>query len=145
MVAKKITFILYCFISCLLLCFTACKSKPIVQEVKNTHSTFTNEITNVETNKTTTHKAGVPNEAYEVAEYVLTNHKAPKGYVGGRVFENREHHLPSVDESNHLIVYQEFDIHPKIKGVNRGAERIIIGSNLARYYTSNHYKTFIEF
>lgn len=144
MVAKKIKFILYCFISCLLLSISACKSNPPVKEVKNIESNFTNEITSDEVNKTT-HKADVPNEAYEVAEYVLSNQKAPKGYVGGRVFENREHHLPSLDESNHLIVYQEFDIHPKIKGVNRGAERIIIGSNLARYYTSNHYKTFIEF
>lgn len=144
MVAKNIKLFIYCFISCLLLSISACKSNPPVKEVKNMESNFTNEITNEEVSKTT-HKAGIPNEAYEVAEYVETYHKAPKGYVGGRVFENREHHLPTEEESNHLIVYQEFDIHPKIKGVNRGAERIIIGSNLARYYTSNHYKTFIEF
>ncbi|MEI6312486.1 MAG: ribonuclease domain-containing protein [Bacteroidota bacterium] len=144
MVAKKIKLFIYCFISCLLLSISACKSNPPVKEVKNIESKFTNEIKSEEVTKTI-HKAGVPDEAYEVAKYVETYHKAPKGYVGGREFENREHRLPNLDKSKHQIVYQEFDIHPKMKGINRGAERIILGNNLSRYYTANHYKTFIEF
>ena len=41
-----------------------------------------------------------------------------------------------------LITYREWDVDPYQKGVNRGAERIVIGSDGRAYYTNNHYGTF---
>ena len=63
--------------------------------------------------------------------------KALPGYIGGRVFQNRERRLPS----GH---YREYDVNPKIRGRSRDAERIVIEQDTGRaYYTGNHYRTFI--
>ena len=59
------------------------------------------------------------------------------GYVGGRVFQNRERRLPSGR-------YREYDVNPKVRGRSRDAERIVIEQDTGRaYYTGNHYRTFI--
>lgn len=89
-------------------------------------------------------KANIPDYVYEVYHYVIQHGEAPEGYVGGREFKNREKKLPNQDEQLHAIRYQEWDVKPKIKGRNRGAERLITGSNSSAYYTRNHYKTFIN-
>ena len=52
--------------------------------------------------------------------------------------------LPTADANNNPITYREYDIHPKVKGQNRAAERVVIGSNGKSYYTNDHYKTFTE-
>jgi ribonuclease T1 len=63
--------------------------------------------------------------------------KALPGYIGGRVFQNRERRLPS----GH---YREYDVNPKIRGRSRDAERIVIEQDTGKaYYTGNHYRTFI--
>lgn len=63
--------------------------------------------------------------------------KALPGYIGGRVFENRERRLPP----GH---YREYDVNPKIRGRSRDAERVVIEQDIGRaYYTGNHYRTFM--
>jgi len=63
--------------------------------------------------------------------------KALPGYIGGRVFQNRERRLPP----GH---YREYDVNPKIRGRSRDAERIVIERDPGRaYYTDNHYRTFM--
>ncbi len=63
--------------------------------------------------------------------------KALPGYIGGRVFQNRERRLPRGD-------YREYDVNPKIRGRSRDAERIVIEQDSGRaYYTGDHYRTFI--
>jgi ribonuclease T1 len=58
------------------------------------------------------------------------------GYVGGRVFENRELRLPKGR-------YREYDVNPKIRGRNRGPERLVIERRTGKaYYTQDHYRTF---
>ncbi len=42
------------------------------------------------------------------------------------------------------ITYQEWDVNRKVSGVNRGAERLITGSDGSAYYTSDHYRTFTK-
>ncbi len=80
----------------------------------------------------------VPAKAIEVYRYVLANGRAPEGYVGGRRWENRERRLP-LDGS-----YREYDVNPKVHGVNRGAERIIVETGSGKgWYTGDHYRTFI--
>jgi len=81
--------------------------------------------------------AGVPRYVLDVYACVLKNGRAPRGYVGGRVWQNREHRLPRGDN------YREFDVHPKVRGVNRGAERIIVDMQTGKgWYTADHYRTF---
>lgn len=89
--------------------------------------------------------SGVPAMAFTVADYIEQNHAAPDGFIGGREFENRESLLPYKDDSQQAIIYHEYDIYPKVKGKNRGPERIILGSDKSRYYTANHYQSFIKF
>jgi len=78
----------------------------------------------------------VPQKAYEVLKIARETGRAPEGYVGGRVFQNREHRLPEDGD------YREFDVDPH-EGY-RNAERIIVewGTKKA-WYTDDHYQTFI--
>jgi hypothetical protein len=68
--------------------------------------------------------------------------KAPEGFKGGQVFKNKEGLLPTLDKSGKSITYREWDVNPLKKGVDRGAERIVTGSDGRVYYTTDHYKTF---
>jgi len=78
----------------------------------------------------------VPANAVEVLAYVRRTGEAPEGYVGGRVFENREGRLPSDGD------YREFDVDPH--NGQRNAERIIVEWNTKKaWYTGDHYQTFI--
>jgi ribonuclease T1 len=88
--------------------------------------------------------ANIPAKVYKVLKHIRETGEAPKGYVGGRIFQNRERHLPSKDAQNKKIKYQEWDVNPKKKGKNRGAERLITGSDDKAWYTIDHYATFTE-
>lgn len=88
-------------------------------------------------------KESIPQEAYSTWEYVKKYNKAPKGYVGGRRFGNYEKRLPQKTENGQRINYKEWDIYPKKKGQNRGAERIVTSSTGLGYYTPDHYESFI--
>ncbi len=86
----------------------------------------------------------IPQKVYTVLEYIRAHNEAPNGYVGGRNFQNRENRLDKKNASGKKIVYQEWDVNPKKGGVNRGAERLITGSDNRAWYTNDHYKTFQE-
>lgn len=86
---------------------------------------------------------GIPAKVYEVLEYIDKNEKAPDGYVGGRHFGNYEKLLPiNDDKNNKKLKYREWDVNPKVKGKNRGAERLVTGNNKSAYYTKDHYNSF---
>ena len=86
----------------------------------------------------------VPTKALKVLKYVRENGVAMDGYVGGRRFGNFENLLPKKDKTGKRIEYQEWDVNPKIQGKNRGAERLITGSDGKAYYTNDHYGSFTE-
>jgi ribonuclease T1 len=86
---------------------------------------------------------GIPNQVYEVLAYIRQHDEAPPGVVGGRTFQNREKRLALKDNQGKAIKYQEWDVHKKVQGKNRGAERIVTGSDGTAWYTRDHYKTFI--
>lgn len=88
--------------------------------------------------------ATIPQKVYDVLKYIRANHRAMPGYVGGRVFTNREKIVPTEDSDGHPIVYQEWDVNPKVQGQNRGTERILTGSDGRAWYTNDHYKSFEE-
>ena len=87
---------------------------------------------------------GIPQKVYDVLKYIRANHRAMDGYVGGRVFTNREKIVPQTDDNGNPIDYQEWDVNPKVQGQNRGTERILTGSDGRAWYTNDHYQTFKE-
>jgi guanyl-specific ribonuclease Sa len=86
----------------------------------------------------------IPAKVYKVLKHIRENGEAPEGYVGGRVFQNRERNLASKDKNGQKIKYQEWDVNPKKRGKNRGAERLVTGSDGSAWYTNDHYQSFIE-
>lgn len=90
----------------------------------------------------------IPKEAQATLAYVRAHNEAPPGQVGGRRFgnygSNGEQKLPQADAQGKRIDYREWDIHPKVPGRNRGAERLVTGSDGRAWYTADHYCTFTE-
>ncbi|MFI3065501.1 hypothetical protein ODU47_11355 [Streptococcus suis] len=86
---------------------------------------------------------GVPDYVDKVVKEIQINKgNPPEGYKGGKVYNN----LPK-DGGQKLpegVRYREYDVHPKIKGVNRGTERVVIGDDGAVWYTDDHYETFTK-
>jgi len=82
----------------------------------------------------------IPSKVDDVLVHVRKTGKAPDGYVGGRVFGNREGILPPSGR------YREYDVDPAPgSGSSRNAERIVIDENSGQaWYTADHYKTFVE-
>ena len=50
--------------------------------------------------------------------------------------------LAHIKKTGNPITYKEYDVNPQQTGVNRGTERIVIGSDGKAYYTDDHYHTF---
>jgi guanyl-specific ribonuclease Sa len=88
----------------------------------------------------------VAEKARTVLASIDEHNEAPQGYEGGRVFHNYassgEQELPRHDDRGRPIAYREWDVNPKLEGVNRGTERLITGSDGSAYVTVDHYKTF---
>jgi guanyl-specific ribonuclease Sa len=81
-----------------------------------------------------------------VVAYVLARGEPMPEYVGGREFRNLGLDggavLPRTDDRGRPIRYREWDVNRKVPGRNRGAERLITGSDGRVYYTRDHYETF---
>jgi ribonuclease T1 len=86
----------------------------------------------------------IPAAAYQTFEHIQKHHRAPKGYVGGRKFGNYDQLLPKTNAKNESLRYKEWDIYPRKKGENRGAERIVTSSEGNAYYTADHYHSFTK-
>ncbi len=108
----------------------------------NENSKYASE-NRVDKTQTDIRTGDVPQKALKVLKYVRENSMAMSGYVGGRRFGNYEGLLPKKDKSGKRIEYQEWDVNPKIQGKNRGAERLITGSDGKGYYTNDHYGSFL--
>ena len=74
--------------------------------------------------------SNISKDEYDTYKYV-TNHNSspPKGYRGGREFLNDGRGGAEMLPSEYTP-YREYDIYPKISGVDRGAERIVIGNGV---------------
>lgn len=90
----------------------------------------------------------IPQAARETLAYVRAHGQAPPGQVGGRRFGNYgsggEQKLPVADARGRHLSYQEWDIHPKVLGRNRGAERLVTSDDGRAWYTADHYCSFTE-
>ena len=85
---------------------------------------------------------GIPEKVLRVLEHVDQHGSPMDDYEGGRSFGNFERRLPMTDSQGRRIRYREWDVNPLRPGVNRGAERLVTGSDGSAYYTSDHYSTF---
>jgi dienelactone hydrolase len=86
--------------------------------------------------------AGVPEKALKVLAHVDKTGEALDGYEGGRTFGNFERRLPQTDDKGQRVRYREWDVNPRRPGVNRGAERLVTGSDGSAHYTDDHYTSF---
>jgi len=81
-----------------------------------------------------------------VLEQILAHDAPPPETVGGREYRNLGLEdgevLPRTDPRGRPIRYREWDVNRKVPGRNRGAERIVTGSDGRAYYTDDHYATF---
>jgi guanyl-specific ribonuclease Sa len=109
--------------------------KPIVS------STTIGSYNKISSNKTSTL---IPGKVTIALQYIISNGRSMPGYIGGRKFGNFEKRLPEMDNQNKPIQYQEWDVNPHRKGINRGVERIITSNNGKFYYTHDHYQNFEE-
>lgn len=88
----------------------------------------------------------VAEKAHRIADRVLEKGAPFPGYKGGRNFENNgKGMLLPKSNANGSFTYREWDVNPYTKGVNRGSERLVTGSDGSAYYTTNHYETFTRF
>ena len=124
-----------------------CSPSQVGEAPPSTQQTSDVEALAAHKSGTTAHHdlpAGVPAKVATVLHHIDTSHKAPAGYEGGRGFHNEEKRLPQKDKQGTGVTYQEWDVNPKVQGVNRGPERLITGSDGSAYYTSDHYRTFTK-
>jgi guanyl-specific ribonuclease Sa len=91
-------------------------------------------------------EGGVPANVEQTLREIDQTGSPPQGYRGGGAYVNDgrggSEVLPTSDADGNPIAYKEYDMNPYTKGVNRGPERIVVGSNGSAYYTSDHYRTF---
>ena len=87
---------------------------------------------------------GVPEKAIDVLKHVDKHGEAMEGYEGGRNFGNFEKHLPQNDSKGRRLKYQEWDVNPLKKGVNRGPQRLVTGTDGSAWYSGDHYNTFVK-
>lgn len=116
------------------------------QTTNDKHSQEQNNNSSISENQSTyiNDEKDIPSYVIEVLDYIELNQKAPEGFVGGRTFKNREGLLPKKDENGKLFFYQEWDVHLKERGKNRGAERLVTSNLGNAYYTKDHYQSFIK-
>jgi ribonuclease T1 len=132
----------YIFFSFLLVFSLSCRNKSIeIQQNTPIGAVQSDDATRPDPS---VKKAKAPQYVLDVLEYVKQNNKAPRGFVGGRNFQNRENRLPKISNQGAKIKYQEWDVFEKEQGKNRGAERLITGSDKSAWYTKNHYKSFVR-
>jgi guanyl-specific ribonuclease Sa len=95
-----------------------------------------------------TSSARVPDKVQKVLGHIDKTGEAPEGYEGGRTFlnlgRNGEESLPRRDSRGRSTAYREWDVNPHLPGHNRGAERLVTGSDGSAYYTADHYRTFTK-
>jgi RHS repeat-associated protein len=91
----------------------------------------------------------IPQNAQDTLDHIESHNGSPlPGYKGGRPFQNDGRDggqiLPKTDTNGNPITYREYDVNPHTKGVDRGLERIVRGSDGSAYYTVDHYLSFTK-
>ena len=94
------------------------------------------------------HSPTIPQKVLDVLFRVDGAGAAPSGFKGGAQFLNDgrggAQALPRADSAGTSIAYREWDVNPFQPGVDRGAERLVTGSDGSAWYTNDHYNSFIR-
>lgn len=97
-----------------------------------------------------------PQNASDTLKYIEEhNGTPPPGFKGGKPYGNDPaqyakpgetpgEKLPDTTSDGKAISYKEYDVNPKVKGQDRGEERLVIGDDGSVYYTDGHYQSFIQ-
>jgi guanyl-specific ribonuclease Sa len=89
--------------------------------------------------------APVTTKARYVLAVVDATGRGPAGYVGGRQFMNDQRGgttaLPHRDAEGRTVSYHEYDVNPRTQGVDRGPQRLVVGSDGSAFVTADHYVT----
>lgn len=88
--------------------------------------------------------SNIPRAAYLALLYYQSYNQAPPSFSNIKKFYATRSPLPAHDQTGTRLNYIESDIYPVIPTINRGAERIVVGSDGSAYYTPNHYHSFVE-
>lgn len=137
---KKL-FILFFIISVIVLCYFWYN---VNAPKGNTISTYPTQTRELPRPKDPQPQANVPEYVIRTLQYVRDHQRPPRGYVGGRAFENRERLLPAKTPLGEKITYQEWDVHPRKPKRNRGSERLVTGSDASAWFSKDHYDSFIR-
>ena len=86
----------------------------------------------------------IPQKVLIVLQHIRLHDKAPEGYVGGKRFGNFERLLPIKGENDKKLAFKEWDVNPRRHRQNRGGERLITSNDNRAWYTSDHYRSFVE-
>lgn len=90
----------------------------------------------------------VPRQVLDVLSRVDGTGGAPLGFKGGGQFLNDGRRgaqlLARTDNAGNAITYREWDVTPYQPGVDRGAERLVTGSDGSAWYTNDHYNSFVR-
>ncbi len=88
----------------------------------------------------------LPNRVTDTLDSIDQTGTAPSGVRGGGQFLNDGRGggtvLPPADATGNAITYREWDVNSYQPRVNRGAERLVTGSDGSAWYTADHYATF---
>ena len=94
-------------------------------------------------NKNNIDNTDIPDHVTDTLNKIRNNKgNPPEGYKGGKIYNNNPKNGGSKLPEG--PTYKEYDVHPKIKGVSRGSERLVIGDDGSVWYTNDHYDTFIR-
>lgn len=91
-----------------------------------------------------------PENAWSTYDRVSSTDSPAPGYKGGSKFKNDGKNGGQVLPQGDGVTYREWDVNPKVQGVDRGGERIVTGSDVTGrvvtgYYTNDHYGSFTQF
>jgi guanyl-specific ribonuclease Sa len=86
-----------------------------------------------------------PANAWATFERAQAKGSPLAGYKGGSVFANDGRNGAAILPRGDSVTYRKWDVNPKVKGVDRGSERIVTGSDGTAYYTNDHYNSFTQF
>ncbi|WIM95225.1 putative Ig domain-containing protein [Actinoplanes oblitus] len=84
----------------------------------------------------------VPKKALDVLNHVDTKKAAPPGYKGNRPWGNDGSRGSSILPGQNSVKYTEWDVNPKVRGQDRGGERLVTGNDGSAWYTDDHYASF---
>ena len=104
----------------------------------------THRMTDSETAAVASPSSPIPAYAAQALGVIRRTGEAPPGFRGGTPFHNNEHLLPPRTSAGASVRYREWDVHPWVRGRNRGAERLVTGSDGSAYYTADHYQSFVR-